>query len=73
MNTDHVDCDIRGPFKPLTLGPLEQLPMHCGHCGLRWTLMLPVSLSMLAVVAKQFAKEHRRCKARPSTTHPPTG
>jgi hypothetical protein len=66
-------CDLTGPFEPVTLGPLEQLPMRCNHCGTRYVLALPMSVTMLAMVARQFAKEHRRCKPRPSTTHPPTG
>ena len=73
MNEDHIICDLTGPFEPVTFGPLEQIPMLCKHCGTRFVLALPASLTMVAIVAKQFAKEHRRCKARPSTTHPPTG
>lgn len=73
MKDAHVVCDFSGPREPVVLGPLEQLPMQCMHCGCRYVLALPCSVTMTAIVAKQFVKEHRRCKPRPSTAHPPTG
>jgi hypothetical protein len=62
---DHVVVDFAGPRPPYTYAPENQLPLVCLHCGARYILGLPLSLTMSALVMKQFAREHRLCKPRP--------
>jgi hypothetical protein len=38
--------------------------MRCRHCNDRYVLPLPCSVSMAAVVLKQYVKEHARCRAQ---------
>jgi len=64
VKDEHVVCDFSGPRPPVLLAPENQLPMQCLHCGDRYVLPLPASVSMVAVVSKQYVREHRRCKPR---------
>ena len=66
MNDDHVVCDFSGPRCVVVLQSSDQLPMKCLHCGKGYVMALPASVTMVALVAKQFTKEHRRCKPRPA-------
>ncbi len=64
MNAAHViwDCSER---PEITFAPNEQLVFRCTHCGDRFVLGLPVSVTMASIVGKQYVKEHARCKRRP--------
>jgi len=62
---DHVVIDFAGPRPTVTLAPEEQMVCRCMHCGHRYVLALPCSLSMAAAVCKQYGKEHRRCRPPP--------
>jgi hypothetical protein len=75
MKDDHIVCDFGAPRPDIVLTSIEQLPMRCLHCGDRYVLPLPCSVTMAAVVSKQYVREHRRCKPRPvaDSPAPPTG
>lgn len=65
MKADHVIIDFAGPRQPVTFSPEEQLVCRCEHCGDRYVLGLPVSVTMAAIVMKQYLRKHRRCKKAP--------
>lgn len=60
--TQHVIWDNREAPPLLTLAPEEQLVLRCLHCGDRYVMALPASLSMTSAVCKQYGREHRHCK-----------
>lgn len=41
-----------------------EMHLRCLGCGDELTLVLPCSLSMVPVVMREFAKEHRGCRQR---------
>lgn len=62
--TNHVIWDNSLPlFGEAPRG--DQMRFRCLHCGDVFVLQLPCSLSMAGVVAKQYGKDHRRCKKPP--------
>ncbi len=65
MKADHVTLDFSEPRPPVIFAPENQLVCRCGHCGDRYVLGLPVSVSMAAIVMKQYTREHRHCKKAP--------
>lgn len=73
---DHVVWDTQGPRETLVVEPDRQMVFRCLHCADRFVLPLPVSVPMAAVIAAQYGREHRRCKAPPApapSPEPPDG
>lgn len=60
----HVVVDFAGPRPELVVPPEEQLVLRCMHCGDRYVLPLPVSVTMVSAVTKVYTREHRSCKER---------
>lgn len=64
-NTDHViwetDAATAGP---LLIPADKQLRFLCTHCGERFVLPLPVSVTLAAAVGRAFAREHAHCRRR---------
>jgi hypothetical protein len=60
----HVVWDNMTPRDAVTLQPEQQWVMRCTHCGERFVLPLPCSVSMLAAVTRAYVKDHRHCKPR---------
>lgn len=65
MKADHVVIDFSGLRPPVTFAPENQLVCRCDHCGDRSVFGLPVSVTMAAIVMKQYSREHARCKKAP--------
>lgn len=61
---DHVVVDFAGPRPEYVVAPENQLVLRCQRCGDKYILPLPVSLTMSALVMKQYTKEHRRCREK---------
>jgi len=50
MNTDHIVF--------LT----DSSTLHCGHCGDKYKINLPVPASIFGVIAKEYLRLHEHCK-----------
>ena len=59
---DHVVWDTSGPRPEPVVPPESQLVLRCTRCGHKYVLPLPVSMTMVSVVCKQYGREHARCK-----------
>jgi hypothetical protein len=65
VKDSHVVVEWAVARSSITLPPDQQAVYCCLHCGDRYVIALPCSISMAAAVAKQYLREHRRCKACP--------
>lgn len=62
-NTEHVIWETDAATATELIIPADkQLRFLCTHCGVRFALPLPVSITMAAAVAKVFTREHARCR-----------
>lgn len=60
----HVIWDNMTPRDAVTLPPEQQFVLRCSHCGDRYVLALPCTVTVMVAVTRAYVKDHRHCKQR---------
>lgn len=55
----HVVWDNMTPREALTLQPEQQFVLRCTHCGDRYVLAVPATVTVMAAVLRAYEKDHR--------------
>jgi hypothetical protein len=58
----HVLWDNMSEREALTLPPENQFVLRCKHCGDRYVLPVPATVTVMAAVTRAYVKDHRHCK-----------
>lgn len=58
----HVIWDNLAPRDALTVPPERQMVFRCTHCGDRYVLLVPCSVTIVAAVARAYERQHRHCR-----------